>query len=87
MTGPTRAERLATPLVREALRQVTADRGGCIRPVQLRRTDTSHRGADHGPGALRLDPGGDLPGLRPPGQGACAPPSAAKAGTWTPNPT
>ena len=41
MTGPTRAERLATPLAREALRQVTADRGGCIRPTQLRRTDTT----------------------------------------------
>jgi hypothetical protein len=41
MTGPTRAERLATPLARDALRQVTADRGGCVRPVQLRRTDTT----------------------------------------------
>src|SRR5262245_24348605 len=41
MTGPTRAERLATPLAREALRQVTAGRGGCIRPTQLRRTDTT----------------------------------------------
>ena len=41
MIGPTRAERLATPPAREALRQVTADRGGCIRPVQLRRTDTT----------------------------------------------
>jgi hypothetical protein len=41
MTGTTRAERLATPLAREALRQVTADRGGCIRPTQLRRTDTT----------------------------------------------
>jgi hypothetical protein len=41
VTGPTRAERLAGPPVREALRQVTADRGGCIRPAQLRRTDTS----------------------------------------------
>ena len=41
MTGPTRAERLATPLAREALRQVTATRGGCIRPTQLRRTDTT----------------------------------------------
>jgi len=27
------------PLAREALRQVTQQRGGCIRPVQLRRTD------------------------------------------------
>jgi hypothetical protein len=41
VTGPTRAERLAAPPVREALRQVTANRGGCIRPVQLRRTDTA----------------------------------------------
>jgi hypothetical protein len=41
VTGPTRAERLAAPLAREALRQVTAGRGGCIRPTQLRRTDTT----------------------------------------------
>ena len=41
MTQPTRAERLAAPPVREALRQVSADRGGCIRPTQLRRTDTA----------------------------------------------
>src|SRR5215469_4670029 len=26
------------PLARDALRQVTQDRGGCIRPVQMRRT-------------------------------------------------
>ena len=35
----TRASRLAYPLARDALRQITQDRGGCIRPVQLRRTD------------------------------------------------
>ena len=34
-----RALRLASPLARDALRQVTSDRGGCIRPVQLRRTN------------------------------------------------
>jgi hypothetical protein len=34
-----RALRLAAPLARDALRQVTQDRGGCIRPVQLRRTN------------------------------------------------
>jgi hypothetical protein len=34
-----RAIRLASPLARDALRQVTQDRGGCIRPVQLRRTN------------------------------------------------
>ncbi len=40
MTGRTsRASRLAHPLARDALRQITQDRGGCIRPVQLRRTD------------------------------------------------
>ncbi len=37
--GTTRAARLAHPLARDALRQITQDRGGCIRPVQLRRTD------------------------------------------------
>jgi hypothetical protein len=35
----TRSARLANPLARDALRQVTQDRGGCIRPVQLRRTN------------------------------------------------
>src|SRR5215468_7316192 len=34
-----RTIRMASPLAREAQRQVTADRGGCIRPVQLRRTN------------------------------------------------
>jgi hypothetical protein len=35
----TRAVRLASPLARDALRRITQDRGGCIRPVQLRRTN------------------------------------------------
>jgi hypothetical protein len=30
---------MGAPLAREALRQITQDRGGCIRPVQLRRTN------------------------------------------------
>jgi hypothetical protein len=34
-----RAMRLASPLARDALRQVTQDHGGCIRPIQLRRTN------------------------------------------------
>jgi hypothetical protein len=34
-----RTIRMASPLAREALRQVTSDSGGCIRPVQLRRTN------------------------------------------------
>ncbi len=37
MTAP--APRLTGPQARAALRQVTQDRGGCIRPVQLRRTN------------------------------------------------
>ena len=36
----TRAERLAMPLARDAIRQLTEARGGCTRPVQLRRTNT-----------------------------------------------
>jgi hypothetical protein len=40
MTEPAiRAVRLASSLARDVLRQVTQDRGGCIRPVQLRRTN------------------------------------------------
>jgi hypothetical protein len=36
----TRAERLATPLARDAIRKIAEACGGCLRPVQLRRTDT-----------------------------------------------
>ncbi|QUX29528.1 replication initiation protein [Nocardiopsis akebiae] len=35
----TRAERLAQPLAREVAEQIAADKGVCIRPVSLRRTD------------------------------------------------
>ena len=42
MTGrQTRAERAATPLVRDAIRRIAEASGGCLRPVQLRRTDTA----------------------------------------------
>src|SRR6266542_3574079 len=37
--GGTRAERLAAPLPRDVVRQLAIDHGGCIRPVQLRRTN------------------------------------------------
>jgi hypothetical protein len=41
MTGTsTRAERMATPLARDAVRKIAEASGGCLRPVQLRRTDT-----------------------------------------------
>jgi hypothetical protein len=36
----TRAERLAMPLARDAIRMLTEASDGCIRPVQLRRTST-----------------------------------------------
>jgi hypothetical protein len=35
----TRAQRLAMPLARDVVRQVAAEHGACLRPVQLRRTD------------------------------------------------
>ena len=35
----TRADRLQMPLARDAIRVLAEARGGCIRPVQLRRTD------------------------------------------------
>ncbi|GAA3747033.1 hypothetical protein HDA32_001460 [Spinactinospora alkalitolerans] len=35
----TRAERMAQPLAREVAEQIAADKGVCIRPVSLRRTD------------------------------------------------
>jgi replication initiator protein RepSA len=36
----TRAERMATPLARDSIRKIAEACGGCLRPVQLRRTDT-----------------------------------------------
>jgi hypothetical protein len=36
----TRAERAACPLARDAIRKIAEASGGCLRPVQLRRTDT-----------------------------------------------
>jgi hypothetical protein len=36
----TRAERLAMPLARDSIRKIAEAIGGCLRPVQLRRTDT-----------------------------------------------
>jgi hypothetical protein len=36
----TRVERAATPLARDAIRKIAESYGGCLRPVQLRRTDT-----------------------------------------------
>src|ERR1022692_2448367 len=35
----TRAQRLARPLARDVVRDLAVTHGGCVRPVQLRRTD------------------------------------------------
>jgi Replication initiator protein, pSAM2 len=35
----TRAERMAMPLAREVVKDIAIEHGGCIHPVQLRRTD------------------------------------------------
>ena len=42
MTEPrtTRAERMTMPLARDSIRKIAEACGGCLRPVQLRRTDT-----------------------------------------------
>jgi hypothetical protein len=41
MTGrQTRAERAAHPLARDSIRKIAKASGGCLRPLQLRRTDT-----------------------------------------------
>jgi len=37
---PTRAKRMAMPLARDSIRKIAEASGGCLRPVQLRRTDT-----------------------------------------------
>jgi replication initiator protein RepSA len=36
----TRAERMATPLARDSIRKIAEASGGCLRPIQMRRTDT-----------------------------------------------
>jgi len=40
MTPTTRADRAAMPLARDAIRKIAESYGGCLRPIQLRRTDT-----------------------------------------------
>ena len=42
MTGTgktTRVQRMAMPLARDVVKDIAINHGGCIRPVQLRRTD------------------------------------------------
>jgi hypothetical protein len=43
----TRTERAAYPLARDSIRKIAESVGGCLRPVQLRRTDTATGQVDH----------------------------------------
>ena len=82
----TRVQRMAMPLAREVVRDLAAEHGACIRPIQLRR-----RNLDTGEVDTVLVPcGNTLASVCP----ACAeraktlrPPSAGKAGTSRTNPT
>src|ERR1039457_5225405 len=66
----TRAQRLAMPLARDVVRELAISHGGCIRPVQLRRTHPDTGQAEQG-----LVPCGHPP----PPPGAPPPPSAPPA--------
>src|SRR5580698_11174256 len=48
MTPPrtTRTERLSMPLARDVVRALAVEQGGCVRPVQLRRTNLDTGGVD-----------------------------------------
>ncbi len=39
-TKTTRAQRMAMPLARQVVKDLAVEHGACIRPIQLRRTDT-----------------------------------------------
>ena len=83
----TRAQRLAMPLATSAIRELALASGGCIRPVQLRRTDL-----DTGQIEQVLVPCGATPSPPPAppapnAPGHCAPRNAGKAGTSTTNPS
>ena len=81
----TRAERLAMPLARNVVKDLAAEHGACLRPVQLRRTEVATGWVEQ----VLVPCGHTLASVCPP----CAerarrsgPPSAGKAGTWTTNP-
>lgn len=89
MTTPdrqTRADRMAQPTTRDAVRAVAENHGACLRPVQLRCTNT-HTGEIDLVVILAAPP------LRTSARRArnapsnCAPRSAGKAGTWTRSPS
>ena len=89
MTGTgktTRAQRMAMPLARDVVKDIAISHGGCIRPVQLRRTDLATGETEQ----VLVPCGHTLASSArraPNGPGTCAPRNAGKAGTSTMNPT
>src|SRR5437763_16873439 len=59
----TRVERMATPLARDAIRKIAEASGGCLRPVQLRSTDTVTGQAEQ----IMVPCGATLASICPPG--------------------
>ena len=81
-----RAQRLTMPLARDAIRDLAAEHGACIRPVQLRRTNlhtgqVDRRSSPAAPPSRRSAP----PAPNEPRP--CGRSNAARAGTWTPSPS
>jgi hypothetical protein len=58
----TRAERMAMPMARDSVRKIAESVGGCLRPVQLRRTDTVTGQAEQ----VMIPCGATLAGICPP---------------------
>ena len=81
VTRRTRAERLAMPLARDVVKDLAVERGACIRPVQLRRTNLDTGTVDQVLSALRAHPSSRVPGLRPSGPRRSGRHSAGRAGT------
>ncbi len=85
LAAMTRAQLAALPLTTDVARAVAEQHGVCVRPLAMRRIDTTTGRVDVVP----------VPPAGPPGRtsvarartrlGGCGWPSAAKAGTWKPN--
>ena len=78
----TRAERMVMPLARQVVKELAAEHGACLRPVQLRRTDIDTGHVEQ----VLIPCGHTLASVCPScaeRAGCCARLSAAKAGTST----
>ena len=80
-----RADRLTMPLARDAIRILAEARGGCIRPIQLRRTNLDTGQVDQQ--VIPCGPPSKPPARPAPNEaGTCALSNAATAGTSRTNP-